>query len=274
MFVIKFFVKSFKIPSLLKNLDEKMWKYIIYAIILILISNFPASFEVVKEGGSRLDFIVEDFNQTTPTNWNLPDEFVIKGGKLVTNGDTTEYVNVFNDITYIINKQEVVKDTNDHKNHILLYEKNIVYIDKDGNVLEGYDYKGFSMDSFSFKSLKLASGEDLTNQFNLFSESIEKSFKDDIVLFTLIRNNVIQIVINIIYAILLAALVMLFKFGYAEFLTFGQSVRFVILSLTIPALLTFVIGLLSVAFAPVIFQLASGLMVMLVVMIFGKKTFV
>lgn len=274
MFLIKFFKQSFQFPTLLKNTNQKIWKIIIYFILLILIANFPASFQVVKEQGSRLDFLVEDFSKETPVNWNLPDDISIKGGKLLTNGNTTEYINNFKDKTYVINKQSKVDDPNNYKNHVLLFTDSVVYIDKDGNVLEGFNYKGFDMDEYSFKALKLAHGDELTNLFNSFANSIEKSFSSHIVLFTLIRNNIVQLLINVIYVLILAGLVMLFKFAFQDFLNYRQSVTFVVLSLGLPAVITFGIGLLSVAFAPVVFQLVSGMVVMIVMLVFAKKTFV
>ena len=46
-----------------------MWKYIIYFVILILIANFPQTLEVIRYEGTRLDFVVEDFETKTPTDW-------------------------------------------------------------------------------------------------------------------------------------------------------------------------------------------------------------
>lgn len=273
MFLVKFFKQSFTFKTLLKNANQKLWKLIIYFILLILIANFPATYDAFKSKGSRLDFIIEDFDSSTPLEWDIPENFKISGGLLITNGDTKEYINTHRDITYIINKQEVIEDVNNYKNHIIFFEKNLVYIDSKGNFLEAIDYTGFE-DVFNFRELSLSSMEDKVELFKVFAYSVEKSFAKDIVIFTVLRNNIIQIFINIIYVILLAALIQLFKFGYQDFLSFYDSVKFVILSLGLPAVLSFGIGLLSIGFAPVIFQLASGMTVMLVVLIFGKKTFV
>ena len=70
-----------------------MWKYIIYAIILILISNFPASFEVVKKEVVDLTSLLKiSIKLLQLTGIYLMNLLL---GVLVTNGDTTEYVNVF-----------------------------------------------------------------------------------------------------------------------------------------------------------------------------------
>ena len=105
MCLVRFFKQSVQFPTLLKNANQKLWKIIIYFIILILIANFPANFQVVKEQGSKLDFLIEDFSNEIPVNWDLPDDITVKGGKLITNGNTDEYINTFKGKTYIINKQ-------------------------------------------------------------------------------------------------------------------------------------------------------------------------
>lgn len=273
MFVIRFFVRSFQFSKIFKSLNEKLWKYILYAVLLILIANFPASFEIVKEQGSRLDFLIEDFSTEAPLNWVLPDEMEIKGGKLINYGDTNEYINTHKGRTYIINKQDRITNIDDYLNHVILYESSLIYIDEEGNFLEDYNYKGFSIDNFSFRELKLANYEDQLLLYQEFSKGLEKTFSSKIVLYTLLRNNFINVIMNFVYIIVLAGIVMFFKFGYQKFITYFEAIKLVILCLTLPAVLAFGIGFLSFAFSPVLFQLASGMTVMLVVLAFGKKNF-
>lgn len=272
MFIFKFFIKSFKFPKLLKSTNEKMWKIIVYFLILVLVSTFPASYEAVKNEGSRLDFIIEDFNREIPINWDIPNNIIIKGGRLITDDDKT-YVNKHLDITYIINNKEVI-DAKKYTNHIIMSEKSILYIDGKGNYLESFDYKGFSEDQFDFLELELATGDEKVKLFQEFARSIEKSFATQIVLYTVLRNSATQIIINIVYVLLLAGLVQLFKFGYQNFLSYKESVKFVVLAMGLPATITFLMGIFVAAFAPVVFQLSMGMVVMLVILIYGKKTFV
>lgn len=271
MFILKMFKKSFIFKDLLRNVNEKLWKYIIYFILLILISNFPQTLEVIRHEGSRLDFIVEDFDSQTPNDWVMPSNIEIKGGMLVNNGDTNLYSYNHRGITYIINNTEKI-DVNDYKNHIIFSETSIMFIDDEGNFLEEFGYTGFT-DVFRFIELNLASGEYKVELYNSFAKAIESSFSKPIVLYTIIRNNITQLLVNIIYILILALLVQLYRFKFQDFLSFIDGVKFIILSLGLPAVLTFVIGLFSPAFTPVVFQLASGMTIMLVLLVFSKKTF-
>ena len=274
MFLVKMFRESFQFKTLLINFKYKWWQLIIYFILLVLIANVPLTIESINNYGTRLDFIIEDFaSGEIPNDWDLPTNIVIRGGKLINNGDTKEYGGSFKGITYIINKQGLIEDVNDYKNHIVLGENSLVYIDAKGNVLENHNYAGFENDTFDFYELSLASGVKAVELYQEFARSIERSFQSEIILFTLIRNNATQLLVNTVYILLLAGLIQLFRFGYTKFITYSESIKFVILSLGLPAVLSFITGFLSPAFAPVVFQLASGMTVMLVVLIYGKKLY-
>ena len=271
MFLFKFFKISFNLPKLLSNSNQKLWKIILYFILIILIANFPQTFDVYRHGGSRLDFVIEDFSKEIPIGWILPNDIEISGGKLINNGDNNIYKYEHKGITYIINNTNRI-DVNEYKNHIIFSETSLIYIDSDGNYLEEHNYRGFE-DTFRFRELNISHGEEKEALFNTFAKSIELSFSNPIVLYTVLRNNITQIFINIIYVLILAGFVQLFRFRYQNFLTYIDSVKFVVLSLGLPAILSFIIGVLAPAFAPVVFQLASGMTIMLVMLIFSKKTF-
>lgn len=271
MFLLKLFKTSFNFKEILKNSNQKIWQIIIYFIILIFIANFPQTLNIVKNDGSRLDFVIEDFESANPNDWDIPHNITISGGKLHNNGDLTRYVNEHKGITYIINNNESI-NVNDYKNHIILSESSIIYIDKEGNYLEEFGYRGFT-DIFRFSELDFASGDEKIELFNLFAKSMEKSFAKPIVLFTILRNISTQLLTNIIYVLILALLIQLFRFGYQNFMSFIDSVKFIVLSLGLPSVLTFIIGLLEPAFTPVVFQISSGITVMLVMLIFGRRTF-
>jgi|SRR5690554_169770 len=270
MFLLRMFKDSFNFKKLLINYNYKFWQIIIYFVLLILISNVPQTIDAYNNYGTRLDFIIEDFEQEIPIDWEIPFNMSIRGGRLVNNGSNKVYINEHKGITYIINNQEKIEPEN-YKNHIILSEESLIYIDQNGNILESFNYIGFEKDSFDFDELRLSQNEEKVKLFQEFATSVERSFQDEIILFTVLRNNGVQILINILYVLLLAGFIQLFRLGYTNFLSYKDSIKYVVLSLGLPAVLSFVIGFLSPAFSPVIFQLASGMVVMLVTLIFGKK---
>ncbi len=273
MFIIRMFRDSFRFKTLLKNFNYNFFQIIIYFVLLILIANFPQTLDAVRNYGTRLDFVIEDFNRSIPNNWDLPTNMSITGGKLINNGDTNVYINEHEGITYIINNQTKIENPDDFINHIIMSERSLIYIDHEGNILEALNYIGFENDVFDFYQLRNAYGEEKTLLFKEFAQSIERTFQSEIIAFTILRNTGIQIFINIIYVLILALFIQLFRFGLENFLTYPQSIKFIVLSLGLPAVVTFIVGIFQPAFSPVVFQLASGMTVMLVTLIFARRLY-
>jgi maltodextrin utilization protein YvdJ len=67
--------------------------------------------------------------------------------------------------------------------------------------------------------------------------------------------------------------IQMFRFGFSTFMSFGESLRFIIFAMGLPAVLSLIVGLFVPAFSTVFFQLAMGLVTMLVMLIVGRKKF-
>lgn len=270
MFLVRYFRDSFKFKTLLITKDKTLVKSIIFFLLMIIIATFPMSLDAVKNRGTRLDFIIEHFRENT-LNWDMPSTFEIKGGKLITNGSNDEYIYEYKDITYIINFQGELNHL-ENKSSIIFQTDVITFINDKGEYMTGHGYQGF-VDVFSFKEFELASPVERTKLYEQFAENIEKSFSNQIVLFTVLRNTTVQIFTNLIYILVLSLLVQLYKFGYEKFMSYKEGLMFVLLAMGLPALLSFGVGFIAPAFSPVIFQISSGMIVMLVPLIFGKKIY-
>lgn len=271
MFLVRYFVDSFKFKTILITKDKTIPKTIIFFILMVIIATFPMVLESVREDGQRLDFLIEDFRNNEINNWELPEDFEIKGGKLVTNNSDKVYQNTYKEITYIINYQGTI-DYNLNKNSIILQESTITYIDRKGYYMIGHGYRGFT-DVFSFKEFQFGSAEERTLKFENFANNMEKSFDRQIVLFSILTKLIVQMLTNILYVIILSFLVQLYKFGYEKFLSYKDGLKFVMLAIGPSALFSFAIGFLAPAFSPVVFQITSGIIVMLIPLIFGKRLY-
>lgn len=269
MFLINYFKDSFNFKELLVVKKRPMYKIIIYFVIIVFIATFPLTLEAIKNEGSRLDFVIEDFREV-PVSWDFPSGLEIRGYKLNIEEDM-EIHYIHKEINYyFIGKDDIVY--NDYLNSIVFLNDKIVYINENGNYMEGKDYQAFGL-SYQFDAFRNASQQQKYDLYQEFAEKIESSFSNQIVLYTILRNISIQLFANIIYVLILSLLVQLYKFGYAKFISYLDGLKFVIVSLGAPAMLAFIIGIFSAAFAPVAFQLFSGLVVMLVPLIFGKKIY-
>lgn len=268
MFLIKYLKYSFDFKNILKKGEEPFLKVLVYFLLLMLISTFPLSYLIVKHDGTQIDFIIEDMKDA-PRDWNLPISGAsIKGNKLVFL-DNKEYLNTHKGITYIFNYQNDEYELTFKQ--ILLKENNIIYIDGLGNVLESKGYNGFFQDEFDLTNLTRSTESDLNNYFLDFGYGIEKSFSAYIILYALLRNVLITLVINFVFVLLMALLMQLFRLGHAKFLTIMSSLKIVMLASLLPTILSFIFGLIVPGFAPVVFNLTLGLIIMIVMLVFSRK---
>ncbi len=267
MFIIKYFRWGFQFPKLLTHTKEKLWKTLLYFILIVLISNFPLTWLTFEEQGSKLDFIEQDFLESTP-DWSLPDG-EISMGKLIMSDMNIERIH--GDILYVFNYTASTFDTGIKS--ILLTENNIIFTDGEGNFLISDGYSGFQVAIVDFEAINLMVGEERSNAFHQFGLGLERSFSAYIILYTVFRNTTVQIGATIIFVLLLACIIQLFRFGFANFMSYKEGINFIIISSTVPAILALIAGLILPGFASVVFNLALGLVVMLVLLVFLRKTY-
>lgn len=268
MFLARFFSYSFHYSQIMTKVNEKFWKYFIYFIIITLVNIFPLNYLIVKEQGWRLNFVEESFTLQTP-DWVLPETCGISGSKLVCSTDDS-YIYEHMGITYVFNYQG--NDYDMTKKQILFKTDSIVYVNGENATMVGYGYKGFT-ENVNFLSMNLAQGDDKAQMYIAFGQEIEASFSTYIVFYTLMVNTLTSLGLNMLFLLLLALVLQLFRFGYSKFFTFIDSIKFLILMMTVPALLSFGVGLFEPAFSPVFFQLGMGITTMVVMLIYGKRIF-
>jgi hypothetical protein len=81
----------------------------------------------------------------------------------------------------------------------------------------------------------------------------------------------VQIVVQSIFVIFLVAVLRLFKFGLSTFMTINESFSFVIMMMTLPAVLSVGIALIEPVFASVLYQFLVGIVVMIVMLKIGRQ---
>jgi len=184
--------------------------------------------------------------------------------------DDVTYTYEHKGITYVFNDRSDAFDAN--LKQVIFREKQIIYTNGEGAHMIGHNYQGFS-DELRFQSLNLMTGEDRQSAYVMFASHIEKSFSPYVIFFTVMTNTVVGIGLNILFLILLSLVLQLFRFGYSSFFTYKESLKFLVFLMTLPALLSLIIGMLQPAFSPVFFQLGMGIVTMVVMLVHGKKYF-
>ncbi|HHT39891.1 MAG: DUF1189 family protein [Acholeplasmatales bacterium] len=268
MFLIRYLKYSFDFKNILKRGEEPFFKVIIYFLIVMLIATFPLSYLIVTNEGTQLDFILEDMKKT-PIGWNLPaNDVYIKNNQLFF-PDQKEYVNSHEGIEYVFNYQG--EDYDLTIKQVLLKKDYLVYIDGKGSYLKSDGYQGFFQDEFDLSLLIRSSGEERHEYYLDFAYGVEKSFRKYIIFYALLRNLFTTIFINSIFVVLMALLMQVFRLGHAKFLTVVSSIKIVMFASLLPTVLSFIFGLIVPGFAPVVFNLALGLEIMIVMLIFSRR---
>ncbi len=268
MFLIRFFRYSFNPAILIPNAHQKLWKALIYFVIMSLITLFPLNFLIVQENGWRLDFIEANLSENTP-DWVLPEDMKIYAYRLVVADPTVTYTFENDGLTYIFNAtgdEEITGRT------ISFYEDHIIYEDGEGHQMNAYGYKGF-YDEVNFRVLNLSTGTERADLYNAFGSMLEASFGSYVVLYSLLMNTIVNMSIGVAFILMLSLVMQLFRFGYTKFFSYKDSLVFIILSMGMPAILSFIIGFVIPSFAPVIYQFGVGIVVMAVMLKYGKLYF-
>lgn len=260
MFMITYFKQSFDFIHIFDHLKPLSIRLFIYFLFITVISAFPLNYQVIAENGFRLNFIEEDFKGAVPNIQTFPCTFSYAGM------DCDEpFMFVFKDITYVFDQANPV----DSSEVMLFSEKNITYM-KDGITLQSRGYEGFS-DTLDMNVIIFGDREDIEDAFDVFASSVEQSFGAYIVLYTLFTNIMVQIVIQSIFVLFLVCVLRLFKFGLSTFMTMSESFSFVIMMMTLPAVLSVGIALIEPVFASVLYQFLVGIVIMIVMLKIGRK---
>jgi maltodextrin utilization protein YvdJ len=266
MFLVRYFKYSFQFNQMLTRTKEKFWKVMIYFLILSSISLFPMNFLIVQEQGWKLDFIEESFKSSTPT-WDLPTGCRIELNRFFCQTND-EYIREHNGITYIFNYQGGGYDLSTKQ--LIFTHKNIIYTN--GNAEMQGTYRGFDQ-RLSFNDLNLLSGVERSEAFIAFGSNVEKSFSAYIVFYAILVNTITLTGTNLLFILLLSLVLQLFRFGYSTFFSYKESLIFLVYTMGFPAVISFIVGLFAPGVSTVLYQFSIGLIVMVVMLKYGKKEF-
>ncbi len=266
MFLIRYLKTSFQLKEMIYRTKESAFKVFIYFVLLSLISVFPMNYMIVKEQGWRLDFIESAFRSETPT-WDLPSGCTIEFNQLFCPNDT-ETILVHQDITFIFNYQGGSYEKAEKQ--IILGKNEIIYTSNQAE-MKG-TYKGFDT-QYQFDTINLLSGQEKEEAMVDFAMRIENSFSTYIVFYSILLNTMVMIGTNLLFVLLLTFVIQLFRFGYSSFFSYKEAFNFIVFATGIPSLLNFVIGIFAPGISNVIYSMSLGIIVMVIMLVYGKKRF-
>lgn len=265
--MIKIFRNSFSFKRIYSLKNTKLSTITIYFCILVMMISFPLNYKIILEDGFKgLTAFTTEMQLANP-EWfpnELPsDMYITNTGLNYINDQTYTYSTTTTDqVTYtiIINpKSEMLG-----KNLIVLEEKRIIYFDSLGNSLVGqYRKVGEVIDFSDLKNM------DTTEAKNIFFTMIDNGFSEYAVFYSIFANTIIQFIMNSLLAVILAAIMLLVRINYKRVTSFSQNIKIVISSMTIPAIISFLVGIFGIielnSFVVVIFQLLTPIIALLTI---------
>ncbi len=281
MFLVRIFRDSFFLNRVLQLRFIKFWKFIIYFLIVSFLSLFSFNYTNLKKGGWKLGFVEYNFLSSENVNVKLPNDIVIRRlsgvNSLSGQSQTVIYKDSKNkDIQYRFLVNEDLLPLNDHDlqvRQLIFTNKRVLYVKGDGtSPLEG-DYNHFP-EEVRFEDINnIANAKEKTQALKNLANQIEKSFGKQNAFYTIVTYSTVQILLYIILILLLSGILQLFRLGYAKYMNYFDGIKIVISTMTIPSLLSFIIGFFTHALTPVIVQLGIGIILMIVMIKYGKKEF-
>ena len=284
--MIQFILNSFTFKGIFSNKDAKGGIVFIYFLIILFATSFPLNVQIIQNNGwDELNTVTYAWKEDVPS-WipdDLPNDVVFSSnGMMMPIEDTYIYQSVYNESFYTlvinpidrtpqagesIHTEEGIK-TLDENGEVVLkqYEKTIVlckdkviYYYEDDEFVKG-DYSNIK-DPINLSSLK---GLDQHEAASIFLSMIDGCFSPYMVLSNVLISTLTQLLLNIILVFMISGIFMLVKVNYQRITNYGENVKIIISSMTIPTLISFVIGIIGImeitAFSVVLFQLITPLL--------------
>ncbi|MGA0351299.1 MAG: DUF1189 family protein [Acholeplasmataceae bacterium] len=263
MFLVEYFKRGFQFSKIFEKPLIFNYKIIIYFILLSLLSAFPLNYQIISEDGFRLDFIAQDFQNAIP-DITIPYTEVSMAGVV----SDEDYTFVHEGIHYYVNV--LGSYDQDYETPAVILNRDLIIYDDGDNSLESQGYQGFS-DLMLLHRVNYGSEEDNILLWETFGASIEGSFSAYIIVYTMATNIMVQLFIQAVFVVFLMFVLRLFKYGLSTFMTYQESVVFIILMMTMPAVVSAFVAFIEPVFANVIYQLLVGVTIMIVMLKFGRK---
>ena len=263
MFLIQYFKRGFQFSKVFEKPLILNVKIIFYFLLLTFFSSFPLNYQIIREDGFRLDFIAQDFMDAEP-NVVIPYTEISMAGVR----SDEDYTFTHEGINYYVNLNNTYDETYQSP-AVIMGPDNILY-DNGNNQLLSQGYRGFS-DLILLHSVNVGSSEDNAIIWQAFGSGVEASFGPYIVIYTMMTNVLVQLLIQSVFIIFLMLVLRLFKYGLSTYMSYKESIVFIILMMTMPSVVSILVGLIEPVFANVIYQLLVGLTIMIVMLKYGRK---
>lgn len=285
MNIAKLFGYGFVPSKMLTARKERWWKFLILYILMFFISVLPFTLAIIKEGGFKLNFTSDLSSDNVKT---LPGDLKrISITGIESNKDNISFYEGNTSFLFSYDKDFKLEDFNnkaylesiglkDFKVGGSLFvfhkekDKGIVYL-TNNRFMQGH-YKAFGK-TISFTEYNTSTPQEKVEIMKTFEDQLQSAFKHKTILFSLMTFLLTQIGLYAALFLILAALLQFFRFGFSYFMKYGECLKILVLSMIYPSIISFIIGFLTHAFMPVIFQFGVPIIIVYTILRYGKKEF-
>ncbi len=265
MFIIKYFKNTlYSLKGIYRFKDEKGYKIMLYFLLMSLISLLPHNLTIIQENGFKMGFISEGYNDSNKEQ--LYNSSLIKIGKAGLRVEDTFKLEEYEFDTFKLvidynDEYEVTDDTT------LILKKYTTEYHSNNSMMYG-DYNSFEDDIYIANLMF-----DDNVYMSLFT-NLEKAFYPYITLFSLLVNTTANIAMYLLMILLMGIILGFLKYKYSSYLSYKEIVKILVLSMTLPSVVVFIIGLFGgFAFTPVIMNFMIGGIGVLTILKVGKNNF-
>ena len=285
--MIKIFINSFSFKKIFQNGNASWRSIIAYFLFIVLVTSFPLNLQIFQNDGWKgLNTITMGIREAAP-NWfpnELPNDVALSSNGLYTPTETTYYYeSILVDGTFyqfVINPQTedeiiefttlyteegvVTKDTNGqvvltpYQKAIVLCKDKVLYYDNTSDPIIGnYHHINQVIHFTELKSMEKFAA------LTLLLDAIDGAFNQYMVFSNILINTATQLAMNLVMVVIIAAIFLLIRIKYKKVTNYHQNVGILISSMTIPSILSFIIGIIGIiemnSFGVVLFQLLTPL---------------
>lgn len=258
--MLKIFANGFSFKGIFSIKNNSRWSFLFYFLFLVLLLSFPLNIQIIRTGGWDLYNFTSGIQQEYPT-WlpsGLPEDIEIsKSGMYYENAvvSTFETTNVAGDTLYLVFAPVAEYIITDRS---LVFEENrIVYYESTGNELFYVSYENINQ-VVRFSDLRLMPQGQAVD---IFTTMIDEAFSSYAIFRSVGIYTMITFALNLLLVGVVGLIFIFVRIRFQKVTNFEENIKIIIASMTIPSLISFIIGIVGIieinAFTSVIFQLLT-----------------
>jgi len=273
--MLKLFVGGFSPYRIFQQRNAKTRSFIAYFILLIFIVSFPLNLQIIRSGGWDLYNFTAGIQQSNP-DWlpyQLPEDIEISRYGMYYVDEVVHTFATTNVSGDPLNIVFAPVDNYEVSGRSLVFEKeSIVYYNENNTNVFTIGYSNISQ-TVRFSELRMMTQSEAVN---VFSDMISQAFSNYAVFRSIFLYTGITLFLNVILVVVLSAIFIFIRINYQQVTSFGQNLRIVIASMTLPSIIGFIVGILEIvefnAFSVVIFQFMTPLIALFAIYKGAKQT--